>query len=384
MSTPAEPTVPAICIGIVGCGNIFERYVRGIARFPGLRIVHVADVDPERAKLGAETAQAAAPAGTTVRHGSLADLLADPAAVIVVNITPPTVHAHVTEAALRAGKHVYVEKPITTDLGIARAQLELAAASGLTVGGAPDTFLGSAGQTARQVVDAGTIGDPVGATAFVTHSRAETWHPDPTFLFKPGGGPVLDLGPYYVTQLVNCLGPVAEVYGTARVGAPVRAVTAPGRLVDSIDVEVETHANAVLTFASGVLASMVLSFDIWDHNLPYLEIYGTRGTLSIPDPNAYDGDVKVRLHGAEDWTVVPPVLPVQGPADSFEHQMLRGPGVADLAAALHGAPHRATGGLALHVLEVLDAIGTSGKARTPAAMTTTCARPAAAAAVAAD
>lgn len=357
-------------IGIVGCGNIFERYVRGLGRFPELRIRHVADVDPERAKRGAELV------GPETRFGTPTDLLADPGVEIVVNITPPTAHAAVTEAALRAGRHVYVEKPLTTDVAVARAHLALAAESGLLLGGAPDTFLGSAGQTARSVLDAGTIGEPVGATAFVTHSRAETWHPDPTFLFKPGGGPVLDLGPYYVTQLVNCLGPVAEVYGAGRVGAAVRTVTAPDRLVERIDVEVDTHATAVLTFASGVIGTLVASFDIWDHHLPFLEIYGTRGTLSLPDPNTYDGDVRVRLHGDEAWTAVPPVVPVQGPADSFEHQFLRGPGVADLAAALAGGPHRASGGLALHVLEVLDAVASSGARRAPVALTTACERPA--------
>ncbi|MDI2125615.1 Gfo/Idh/MocA family protein [Yinghuangia seranimata] len=357
-------------IGIVGCGNIFERYVRGLGRFPELRIVHVADVDSERARHGAGLV------GPDTRHGTLDALLADDRVEIVVNITPPTVHAAVTEAALRAGRHVYVEKPITTDLDTAREQLALAKDLGLALGGAPDTFLGSAGQTARAVLDGGAIGDPVGATAFVTHSRAETWHPDPTFLFKPGGGPVLDLGPYYVTQLVNCLGPVAEVYGRSRVGAPVRTVTAPGRTVDTIGVEVDTHAAAVLAFASGVLAGTTLSFDVWDHQLPFIEIYGTRGTLSIPDPNMYDGDVKVRLHGEDAWTTAAPVVPVQGPADSFEHQLLRGPGVADLAASLRGAPHRASAPLALHVLEVLDAIGASGRAGAPIAMTSTCERPA--------
>ncbi|NUU21990.1 MAG: Gfo/Idh/MocA family oxidoreductase [Streptomycetaceae bacterium] len=357
-------------IGIVGCGNIFDRYVRGVERFPELRIVRVADVDPDRAKRGAELV------GPAAKYGTPEELFADPAVDIVVNITPPTVHAPVTEAALRAGKHVYVEKPITTDLAVARRQLALAAELGLTLGGAPDTFLGSGGQTARSVIDAGTIGEPVGATAFVTHSRAEIWHPDPTFLFKPGGGPVLDMGPYYITQLVNCLGPVAEVYGKSRVGAPTRTVTAPDRLVDTIDVETDTHANAVLTFASGVLATLVASFDIWDHSLPFIEIYGTLGTLDIPDPNTYDGDVKFRLHGQDAWTVVPPVVPVQGPADSFEHQLLRGPGVADLAASLRGGPHRASAPLALHVLEVLDAITASGARGTPLAMTTTCERPA--------
>ncbi|MGW0662066.1 Gfo/Idh/MocA family protein [Streptodolium elevatio] len=355
--------------GIVGCGNIFERYVRGLARFPELRVVRVADVDADRARRGAELV------GPGTPYGTLEDLLADPAVEIVVNITPPTAHAAVTDAALRAGKHVYVEKPITTDLAIAREQLVLARESGLALGGAPDTFLGSAGQTARAVIDAGVIGDPVGATAFVTHSRAETWHPDPTFLFKPGGGPILDLGPYYVTQLVNCLGPMAEVYGRTRVGAAVRTVTAPGRLVESIDVEVDTHAAAVLTFASGVLATMALSFDIWDHQLPFIEIYGTHGTLAVPDPNTYDGDVKVRLHGDDAWAVCPPVLPVQGPADSLEHQLLRGPGVADLAASLRGGPHRASASLALHVLEVLGAVTASGAAKAPLAMTTTCERP---------
>jgi predicted dehydrogenase len=296
-------------------------------------------------------------------YPSVSALLDDPAVAVVVNITPPAAHAAVTIDALFAGKHVYVEKPLGVDLQEGTRMSAAARANGRLLGAAPDTFLGSAVQTARTALDGGAIGDPIGAVAFVTHSKSETWHPDPSFYFKVGGGPVLDIGPYYVTALVVCLGPVARVGGFSRVGPPTRTVTAPDRRVETITVEIPTHSSASLEFVSGVLATVMFSFDVWDHHLPYIEIYGATGTLSMPDPCRYDGPVQVRGHYDSSWSTIAPRLRPSAPADSTD-QYLRGVGVADLVGAIGGASHRASDELARHVLEVLEAVQTASETGT--------------------
>lgn len=344
-------------VGLIGCGNIAERYVRGIRRFPELHLVGCADLVTERAiELAGSTGITAYP--------SIEALLADPEIDIAVNITPPIAHSSVTIDALNAGKHVYVEKPLAAELTQTPAMMEAAKRAGRLLGAAPDTFLGSAGQTARAAIDSRLIGEPVAASMFVTHSKAELWHPDPSFLFQPGGGPALDMGPYYVTTLVNMLGPVAQVFGMTRIGAPVRTVVSPGRRVDQVEVTTPTHASAVLRLASGVLVTAMMSFDVWDSTLPALEIYGQEGTLAVPDPNRFDGDVTLHRHEDKGWTVVPPVTAVSGDAADNSIQMLRGYGVADLVSALNGGPHRASAALAEHVLEVLAAVETSHRTGT--------------------
>lgn len=337
-------------IGIVGCGNICERYITGLRRFPELRIVGCADKDVDRAR--AVEAEHAVPASASV-----AELLASRAVDVVVNITPPSAHGQVTIDALTAGKDVYVEKPLASTLAEAGRVLEVAAASGRRLGCAPDTFLGSGIQTARAAIDSGIIGDPIGAACFVSHSRAEEWHPDPSFLFQAGGGPLLDMGPYYVTALVVCLGPIAQVAGMARIGASTRTVTAPNRTIDSIAVEVPTHASATIRFASGVVGTMLMSFDLWHEDYPHVEIYGTLGALRLPRPFDFDGDVSVRLNDEVDWRALPPRLPVSG--NPGRDQERRGIGVADLAAARRGGAHRARASLGYHTLEVLSAVARS-------------------------
>jgi predicted dehydrogenase len=252
--------------------------------------------------------------------------------------------------------------------------LDAAARTSRVLGAAPDTFLGSASQTARRAIDDGLIGTPIGAAAFISHSRAETWHPDPRFLFQEGGGPVMDMGGYYFAILVNCLGPIRTVAGATRVGAPVRTVTSPERVVDSIDVEVATHASAVLTFASGVIGTTLMSFDIWDTELPRIEIYGTEGTLSLPNPNHFDGDVRVKRHSDTDWTVLDPVVELFGAVGTRE-QIRRGLGVRDLANAIEGRPHRANAQFAYHVLEALCAVEDASRRSAVVHLTSTCERP---------
>ncbi|RNG31579.1 Gfo/Idh/MocA family protein [Streptomyces botrytidirepellens] len=354
-------------IGILGSGNIFGRYVTGLARYPELEIVRVGDIDPARAK------QAAADHGIPA-WGDDAELYADASVDIIVNLTPPVHHARTIITALESGKHVYVEKPLATTVEEGRAVLEAAARSGRLLGSAPDTFLGSASQTARKAIDDGLIGAPIGASAFIGHSKAETWHPDPRFLFQPGGGPVMDMGPYYVAILVNCLGPIQAISAASRIGAPHRAVTAPGRAVDSIEVTVPTHTAAVLTFASGVLGTAQMSFDVWDSDLPFMEIYGTEGTLSLGNPNHFDGEVRLKRHGDAEWSVLEPVVGLFGAVGTKE-QARRGLGVRDLADAVEGDPHRATGSFAFHVLEALCAVEEASQEARVVHLTSTCERP---------
>jgi predicted dehydrogenase len=342
-------------IGIIGAGNILGRYLDGMSRFPSLHVVGCAARSAERAR-------AAADDHGIGFFGSVPELLAAPEVDVVLNITTPLAHAETTEAALDAGKHVYVEKPITARLADAQRLVAKAHDAGLLLGAAPDTFLGSAAQTARRAVDDGLIGEPIGVAGFITSGRVQTWHPDPTFFFQPGGGPVADMGPYYLTAMVNLLGPLTSVSARGRIGARTLTVTAPGRTVDTVTVTTPTHTSAVLEFESGVVGTLLASFDVWDHHLPRIEVYGTEGTLSLPDPNTFDGDVAVKRHADEDWRVLAPVLPPSADPGSAD-QFLRGPGVADLVAALDGAPQRASAELACHVLDAIEAIeGSNGAA----------------------
>lgn len=355
-----------IGIGIVGCGNISGAYFRGLRRFDGLRILGCTDLNTALADAAGEKY------GVPV-YDSVETLAAADGIEILVNLTPPLAHESVTRALIETGKHVFTEKPLTASFASAAPLVELARERGVLFGSAPDTFLGAAGQTARAAVDDGLIGEVIGASAFVTHSKAELWHPDPSFLFTRGGGPALDMGPYYIASLVNLLGPLASVYASARIGSAARPVSTPDRRVDSVEVTIPTHASAVLNFASGVVGTVLMSFDVWDHELPFIELYGSKGTLSVPDPNDYDGEVRVRLHGEDGWRSLPPVISGFTSGVDAGQLPLRGPGVADLALALHEAPFRCNAGFALHVLEVLDAIagGTDGVAT----LTTTCERP---------
>jgi predicted dehydrogenase len=362
-----------IGVGFIGCGDIFERYVLGIRVLPGVRVVRVADVDLERARRRAE--ELAIPA-----QGTVDELLRDPNVDIVVDITPPQAHEATNLAAIAAGKHVLSEKPLATSLAAAKRVGEAAEAAGVKLGSAPEVFLGSAGQTARQAIDRGDIGEIVGASAFVIHTRLEEFHPAPLAFFSPGGGPALDMGPYFVTALVNCLGPVSRVGAMSRVGRETRPVTSPGRTTDSVDVTVPTHIVGALKFESGAMASIMLSFDVWprrdrSRTLPFIEIYGTEGALSLADPDTTDGDVLIKMNADDDWRVIPPALPSVGPRGLVTGGF-RGLAVADLMGALDGEPHRTHWSLAYHVLDVLLALEESGTDGSLRDVASRCERPA--------
>ena len=365
--TAPGPAPGPVGVGIVGCGNIFPSYLKGLAKLGSVRVTGCADIDQARA-------QAVAKAHDLQAYDSPGDLMADPAVGLVVNITPPAVHGPVTHEALGRGKHVFVEKPLAASLADAGPVMAALAAAPGRLGCAPDTFLASAGQTARAALDAGLVGEPIGVAAAVPHSRAEEWHPDPGFLFRAGAGPLLDMGPYYVASLVNCLGPVASVSGATRIGANPRRVTAPGRLVETVSVEVPTHAVAVLRFASGVVGTLTASFDIWSEHLPHIEIYGTEGILRIPNPDVFAEDVTVKPNGSEEWRVLPPVLSLGDFLPSS--QRIRGLGVADLVDSLAGRPQRTSAELGQHVLEVLESVEMSSTSGAVVHLTTAPARPA--------
>lgn len=338
-------------VGIVGCGNIFERYVNGLRQFDDLEILWCADLDVELARRrGADTAIPNVGSPEDAIAGRLGE------ATLVVNITPPAVHAKVTSDLLRAGKHVYTEKPLATTVEDARELLRLASELDLQVGAAPDWFLGPTGRAARAAVHSGEIGELLACSAFIAHSQVERWHPNPTVFFLPGAGPVFDLGPYYVSALVDLLGPIRTVAALERVGSPTRQVTAPDRAVDTVSVEVPTHATLVLEFASRVIGNLTMSFDAWERTMPFIEVYGSDGTLSLPMPHEADGPLRVKRHDEDGWRDL---------AVGDDRPYVRGIGVAEMARALReGAPVPTSGALGLHVLEVLSAVETSSTQRT--------------------
>jgi predicted dehydrogenase len=328
-------------IGIVGCGNISGVYFSGAQKLQILETVACADIALDRAKAKAE--EFGVPKACTPD-----ELLADPEVEIVVNLTIPKVHGTIGLAALEAGKSVYNEKPLAPTREEAQKMLAIAEAKGLRIGGAPDTFLGAGLQTCRKLIDDGWIGEPIGASAFMLGHGPEGFHPEPDFFYQPGGGPMFDMGPYYLTTLVNLLGPVSRVAGKARITFPERVIVSQPHFGEIIKVNTPTHITGILEFASGAVGTLTTSFDVWATQLPCIEIYGSEGSLSCPDPNTFGGPVRVRRAGASDWSDVPLSHCY---ADQF-----RGLGVADMAAAMRsGRPHRANGKLAYHVLDLMHA-----------------------------
>jgi len=346
-------------IGIVGCGNICEAYLSNLPRFPGLRLAGVADLDPGRA---------AAMAGRfDLAPFEVAALLASDAVDIVLNLTTPAAHVELGLAALAAGKHVYAEKPLATDLSGGRRLLQAAEEAGLAVASAPDTFLGGAHQQVRACLDGGGIGAPLGGTAFMLCPGHEGWHPGPAFYYARGGGPLFDMGPYYLTQLVNLLGPVAEIAGLSVRPRATRVVGSGPDAGREIPVEVDTHVTATLAFANGALVQMAMSFDVAATGHAPFEIYGTAGTLEAPDPNRFGGPI--RVNDGEGWRRIPVTRP-------FAEGNHRGLGLAEMARALErGTEPRASGGLALHILEVMELVGRAASERRVLPTTTAPPRP---------
>jgi predicted dehydrogenase len=327
-------------VGVIGCGAISPAYLKAASNFPILHIVALADAQPDAAEKRATE--------FGLRSKSVDALFADPAVEIVLNLTTPLAHVEVGLKALAAGKHVYSEKPLGVDLEDARRLIADAEARGLRLGCAPDTFLGGGHQTARAIIDAGRIGRAIGGTAFFMCPGHERWHPNPGFYYLRGGGPMLDMGPYYITDLVNLLGPVESVVGVATRSRDERVATSEARNGERFPVEVATHVTGVLRFVEGAAISMTMSFDVAKHGHAPIEIYGETGALIVPDPNYFGGKVQVAATGRS-WRGVQTKRP-------YADDNYRSLGLADMAQAIRtGRPHRASGELALHALEVMQA-----------------------------
>ncbi|MFE2993010.1 Gfo/Idh/MocA family protein [Streptomyces sp. NPDC059262] len=365
MGVPLTENPTPLRIGIVGAGQISGAYLHAIPALANLSVTAVTDLDAARARAVAATVPGA-------RATTAEELYAADDVDLVLNLTLPAAHAEVAHAAISAGKHVYGEKPLAATTTEARSVLDAAEAAGVRVGCAPDTVLGTGVQTARAVLDAGELGTPVAATAFMLVPGHELWHPAPEFYYLPGGGPLFDMGPYYLTALVTLLGPVRKVVGMTSASRSERTVGQGPRAGTTFPVEVATHVTGVLEHESGALSTLVMSFDVWAAGLPHIEIYGTEGSLSVPDPNHFDGPVRLFRAGAETkgWEDVP----VRGGYQAAE----RGYGIADLAHAhAAGIPHRADGHLAYHVLEVMEALLAASETGRAVGVASFCVRPAA-------
>lgn len=349
-----------IKVGIIGCGNIAPQYIRGNAPFSSVRIAACADLDVERAQsFGREYG---------LRACSMDELLADPEIDIIVNLTIPTAHLEVNLAIIEAGKHVYTEKPLALTREDGQRILAAAEKAGVRVGCAPDTFLGGGLQTCRKLIDDGWIGEPLNAVAFMAGHGPESWHPNPFFFYQFGAGPLFDMAPYYLTALMHMLGPVRRVSGTVRASMPERIATSEALYGQRIPVEVPTHVTSGLDFESGAVGTLITSFDVWRHNLPRIEIYGSEGTLSMPDPNTFGGPVRLWQVREGEWRDIPLL---------YSNQISRGAGLADMAyGLLSGRPHRANGEMGMHVLDIMQSIVESSEAGQHVTLNTGVDRPA--------
>lgn len=350
-------------IGVVGCGVISEIYMQNLTnRFKNVEIVATMDLIRERAEKRAKQFN-------VPKVHDLEDFYKDPEIELVVNLTTPQSHYDVDMRSLNAGKHVYSEKPFALNKKDGNEIVALAKSKGLLAGCAPETFLGGGIQMCRKIIDDGLIGFPVAATAFMMGRGHESWHPDPGFYYDFGGGPMFDMGPYYLTALVCMLGPVKKVAGATKISFPTRTITSQPLNGTIIDVKVPTYVNGTLTFESGVIGTIITTFDVWAANLPNIEIYGSEGSLRVPDPNTFGGPVLYKKPGMDKWEEV---------SIEFAHQEnSRGIGVSDMALSIvNGRTHRAHGDMANHVLDIMCSIHDSNDTDKIITLETKCERPA--------
>jgi predicted dehydrogenase len=324
----------------MGCGVISRAYVENAGAFDSYDMVACADLDRAQA-----TALGKASGLAVV---GVDELIADPSIDIILNLTPPLVHAAVTSGALAAGKHVYTEKPLATDAGEAAELARKAAGLGLRIGCAPDIFLGSAYQAARSAIDEGAIGQPLSVSAAMLVGGQETWHPNPDIFYTDGAGPLFDMGPYYLTAIVTLLGPIQRVAGFAASLPFERTIEIGPRRGQQFTATTPTHTSATMQLADGVTANLVASFEARDQYICDVAIYGTEGVLLLPDPNAFGGSVRLK-RGRGGWEDVP--YASRGGADA------RGIGLHDMVESIAaGQPHRASGELGAHIVDVARSI----------------------------
>jgi predicted dehydrogenase len=350
-----------IAVGIVGCGMISRAYVPTMQAFPHLDVVACADAIPQHA-------EALAAAHGIPHVCSMEELLRSSDIEIVLNLTPASQHVAVNRAIIESGKSVFSEKPLATELKDALDLVDIAAKAGVRIGCAPDTFMGAGLQTAQAALDSGLIGEPTGATAFMMGLGPERWHPNPQIFYERGAGPLYDMGPYYLTALIQLLGPAHRVAAIGRRASRKRTVASGPRQGATIAVEVPTHVSTTIEFESGSIATLVTSFDVPATHHRCIEIYGSEGTLSVPDPNLFDGIVSLFRTGDADWTPLPPraaTIPQQ-----------RGVGLADMAWAMHtGRRHRASGSRGSHVVDLMAGAVISSNSQVVVDLVTTCERP---------
>ena len=360
-------------IGIIGCGNISTAYLKLAPLFKGLEVRAVADINMDAAKARA--------AEFNVKAQSVDDLLANSALDIVINLTIPDAHYPITKRILEAGKHAYSEKPLVLTLEQGTTLRDLAKAKGLSVGCAPDTFLGGAHQQARAILDEGTIGQITTGNAAIQAHGPESWHPSPEFFYQPGAGPVMDMGPYYIATLINLLGPVKRVGALTSSAEPERTIGSGPRQGQKIKVNTPSNIQALLEFHSGATISFSASWDVWHHKRNHFELYGTKGTLYVPDPNFFGGTVEVALAGGEAQVQSPwdhPFGKINQPHNGRDLANYRTAGLADMAQAhMEGRDHRCSLERTLHGVDVMTSILKSGETGQFITLTTTCTRPAA-------
>ena len=339
-------------LGIVGCGNISDIYLKNLTTvFENVEVEAVCDID---------TAKSAAQAQKYHIEKILTtdEILADPEIDIILNITTPKTHYDICKKALIAGKHVYVEKPLSISYCEGKELLSIAKEKGLYIGGAPDTFLGAGLQTAINLIKDGAIGKPIGGAAYMMCSGHESWHPSPEFYYDIGGGPLFDMGPYYITALVRLLGPVKSVYAVGTRAFAERTITSKPKFGQKIPVKVDTHNVGILSFENGAVITLVTSFDVAAHTMPNIEIYGTEGSVKVPDPNTFGGSVQLATREERKFTDVPLI--------SKYSENSRGIGVSEMILAINeNRTNNASGELALHVLEIMEAFSKSSEKGEP-------------------
>ncbi len=360
-------------IGIIGCGNIAETYLRLAPLFKDLDMQACADIDPSAATARAEE--------FNVTAMSVEELLTNKAVDIVVNLTIPAVHAEVSASVLSAGKHVFSEKPFALSLAESQTLLNIATTGKLRIGSAPDTFLGGVHQHARALIDGGAIGNVTSGTAHVQSHGMESWHPNPDFFFKPGAGPVLDIGPYYITNLVQLLGPVSRVAALSTTPSSERTITSEPRFGEKVKVETPTTIHALLSFVSGATITLATSWDVWHHGHQHMELYGETGTIYIPDPNFFGGELRLTKEENPVENIEPFDHPFAVPNEEDDDGTMRAnyrtAGLAEMASAIiQQRAHRCSATLATHVVDVMTSILESGERGEFIDIGTSCEQPA--------
>ncbi|WP_087066346.1 Gfo/Idh/MocA family protein [Intestinibacillus massiliensis] len=375
-------------VGVIGIGDISDVYLNNLKKYDVVEVVACASRGLEKAQ------RKAAQHGIPKAYASGAELIADPDIDLVLNLTTPQAHFEYNLAALQAGKHVYTEKPLATTYAEGRQLVELAREKGLYIGCAPDTFLGGRLQNIREMLDSGKIGRVTGGGAYFVSHGHEFHHPAPAFFYQPGAGPLYDMGPYYMTALLSLLGPVSSVCAMATKAGDTRVVPSGPCEGQVLPVDVDTHIVATLGFACGAVVSLTCSFDVWDSELPRLELYGSEGTILVDEkdpisgPNLFGGDTLVRAAKQYRWqdparspqyVDVPwTVAPNAHPFNSVSHEENpRGIGLVDMVYAIRdGRTARASGDMALHSLEVMECILRSAHGKVFCTPETTFERPA--------